>query len=141
MIIMKSDVVEKAIENAQAQGHLVNGHRPMLLSDNGPGFTSKVLAGYLSAHGIKHIFGRPYHPQTHGKIERFHKSIKGKVCLLMVYCSPETLKEAIEEAITTYSSTPHTALSNVSARDVYAGISFYPRIFEFISRLELHGGD
>jgi len=115
-----SDVVEKAIENAQAQGHLVNGHRPMLLSDNGPGFTSKVLAGYLSAHGIKHIFGRPYHPQTQGKIERFHRSIKGKVCL-MVYCSPEALRKAIDEAITTYAAAPHTALSNVSPRDVYAG--------------------
>lgn len=115
-----SDVVEMAIENAQAQGHLVNGHRPQLLSDNGPGFTSKVLAKYLSAHGIKHIFGRPYHPQTQGKIERFHRSIKGKVCL-MVYCSTEKLKKAIDKAITTYAATPHTALSNVSPLDVYAG--------------------
>jgi transposase InsO family protein len=115
-----SDVVEMAIENARAQGHLVNGHRPMLLSDNGPGFTSKMLAAYLAAHGIKHIFGRPYHPQTQGKIERFHRSIKGKVCL-MVYCSPEALRKAIDEAITTYAGLPHTALKNVSPRDVYAG--------------------
>lgn len=115
-----SDVVEKAIEYAQAQGHLVDGHRPLLLSDNGPSFTSKVLAFYLSIHGIKHIFGRPYHPQTQGKIERFHRTIKEKVCL-MVYCSPDELKKAIDEAITTYAATPHTALSNVSPKDVYAG--------------------
>jgi predicted GTPase len=46
--------------------------------------------------------------------------LKGKVCL-MVYCSPEALKKAIDEAITTYAAAPHTALSNVSPRDVYAG--------------------
>jgi putative transposase len=115
-----SDVVEKAIEHAETQGHLANGHRPKLLSDNGPGFTSKVLAGYLSSQGIKHIFGRPYHPQTQGKIERFHRSIKEKVCL-MVYCSPESLKKALDKAISTYAGTPHTALKNVSPKDVYAG--------------------
>jgi transposase InsO family protein len=115
-----SEVVEEALENARQQGHLRNGHRPKLLSDNGSGFTSKILAGYLDAHGIKHIFGKPYHPQTQGKIERFHRSIKEKVCLL-VYCSPEKLKNAVDEAITSYARTPHTALKNVSPLDVYRG--------------------
>jgi putative transposase len=115
-----SDVVEQAIENAQQLGHLQDGLKPTLLSDNGPGFTSKVLAGYLDAHGIKHIFGKPYHPQTQGKIERFHRSIKEKICLL-VYCSPEELKKGIDDAIMCYARTPHTALKNVSPLDVYMG--------------------
>jgi hypothetical protein len=38
--------MEKAIEQAKAQNHLKDGQRPMLLSDNGAGFTSKILAGY-----------------------------------------------------------------------------------------------
>ncbi|MCK5560553.1 MAG: DDE-type integrase/transposase/recombinase [Thermoplasmata archaeon] len=115
-----SEVFEKALENAQTQGHLKNGHKPMLLSDNGPGFTSKVLAKYLDAHGIKHIFGAPYHPQTQGKIERFHRSIKARVCLI-VYCNPDALKQGIDAAIMRYARTPHTALKNVSPWDVYAG--------------------
>lgn len=115
-----SDVVEQAIENAKQLGHLEDGLMPKFLSDNGPGFTSKVLAEYLYAHGIKHIFGKPYHPQTQGKIERFHRSIKEKVCLL-VYCSPEELKQGIDEAIMRYARTPHTALKNVSPLDVYMG--------------------
>ena len=115
-----SDVVEQAIKNARKLGHLQDGLMPKFLSDNGPGFTSKVLAEYLYAHGIKHIFGRPYHPQTQGKIERFHRSIKEKVCLL-VYCSPGELKEGIDEAIMRYARTPHTALKNVSPLDVYMG--------------------
>jgi transposase InsO family protein len=115
-----SDVMEQAIENAQGLNHLQDDRRPTLLSDNGPGFTSHILAGYLKTHGIRHIFGKPYHPQTQGKIERFHRSIKERVCLL-VYCSPQELKKAVDDAITNYSSTPHTALSNVSPKDVYLG--------------------
>lgn len=115
-----SDVMEKAIEKVKAQGHLKDDQKPILLSDNGAGFTSNILAGYLAAHGIKHIFGKPYHPQTQGKIERFQRSIKERVCLL-VYCSPEELKRAVDEAVTSYAATPHTALNNVSPWDVYAG--------------------
>ena len=39
----------------------------------------------------------------------------------MVYCSPEELKKAIAEAITTYNTTPHESLANVCPSDVYAG--------------------
>ena len=42
------------------------------------------------------------------------------MCLL-VYCSPDELKGAIDEAITRYARTPHTALGNVSPKDVYLG--------------------
>ena len=52
-----SEVMEQAIENAQGLGHLQDDLKPTLLSDNGPGFTSHILAGYLKMHGIRHIFG------------------------------------------------------------------------------------
>lgn len=115
-----SEVFEQAIENARALGHLPGNQKPLFLTDNGPGFTSKILADYLAQHGINHIFGRPYHPQTQGKIERFHRTIKQQVCL-MVQCSPAELEQALDRSITRYAETPHTALKNVSPRDVYLG--------------------
>jgi len=115
-----SDVVEMAIENARREGHLLDNERPKLYTDNGPGFTSNLMADYLAAHGIKHIFGTPYHPQGRGKIERFNRRIKETLCLV-VYCSPEELKRAIDEAVTIYNQTPHESLQNVSPNDVYAG--------------------
>lgn len=115
-----SEVLEQTIENARQLEHLLDGTRPLFLSDNGPGFTADLLANYLSAHGIRHIFGKPYHPQTQGKVERYQRGIKEKVCLL-VYCSPEQLKQAIAQAVTQYNATPHKALNNVSPQDVYAG--------------------
>lgn len=115
-----SEAVEQALENARTLGHLQNQQMPSLLSDNGPGFVAEVLSNYLAAHGIKHIFGKPYHPQTQGKIERFHRRIKEKVCLL-VYCSPEELGRALDEAIDTYNRTPHKSPDNVSPYDTYLG--------------------
>lgn len=114
-----SDIMEMGIENARKEGHLV-ARMPKLYTDNGSGFASKVLAGYLDGHGIKHIFGTPYHPQGRGKIERFNRRIKERICLV-VYSSPEELKQEIDEAISIYNSTPHESLSNVSPNDVYAG--------------------
>jgi len=116
-----SDVVEIAIENAKSQGHLTDPEKkPKLYTDNGSGFTSGIMADYLAVHGIKHILGTPYHPQGRGKIERFNRRIKETLCLV-VYCSPEELKLAIDEAIAVYNRTPHEALKNVSPNDVYAG--------------------
>jgi len=116
-----TDVVEIAIENAKKEGHLIDkDDMPSLYTDNGSGFVSEVMSGYLEAHGIRHIFGTPYHPQGRGKIERFNRSIKEKLCLV-VYCSPEELKQAVTEAIKTYNATPHESLDNVSPNDVYLG--------------------
>ena len=116
-----ADIVEMAVENARKEGHLVNkDSMPALYTDNGSGFTSKLMAEYLAYHGIRHILGTPYHPQGRGKIERFNRRIKENLCLV-VYCSKEELKKAINEAITIYNTTPHESLANVSPGDVYAG--------------------
>ncbi|HBJ91339.1 MAG TPA: IS3 family transposase, partial [Hyphomonadaceae bacterium] len=49
-------------------------HRPRLLSDNGPSYISGDLAEYLADKGMQHTRGAPYHPQTQGKIERWHQT-------------------------------------------------------------------
>ena len=53
-------------------------HRPRLLSDNGPSYISGDLAEYLADKGMKHTRGAPYHPQTQGKIERWHQTLKNR---------------------------------------------------------------
>ena len=50
-------------------------HRPRLLSDNCPSYVSSELGKWLEDNGIRHIRGRPYHPMTQGKIERYHRSM------------------------------------------------------------------
>jgi len=114
-----SDAMEMALEAAQREGHVIET-RPTLLTDNGAGFAGEVMAKYLRARGVKHIFGAPYHPQTQGKVERFNRTLKEKVNL-WVYGTTEDLQEAIDKMVETYNDTPHEALKNVSPNDVYAG--------------------
>ena len=71
--------------------------------------------------GIRHIYGKPFHPQTQGKVERFNLTLKRRTMYLMVYCSPEELRQAVKKAVDEYNARPHESLGNVSPNDVYAG--------------------
>ena len=116
-----ADIVQMGIDNVIKEGYMLDAsNMPMLYTDNGPGFISSVMAKYLQTQSIKHILGTPYHPQGRGKIERFNRRIKETLCLV-VYCSPDELKKAVDSAIRCYNATPHEALKNVSPNDVYAG--------------------
>lgn len=96
-------------------------HRPRLLSDNGPCYVSGELATYLAAHGLTHTRGKPYHPMTQGKIERYHRSMKN-VVKLEHYYSPWELERAIGRFVEYYNHRRyHEALQNVTPADVYAG--------------------
>jgi len=48
-----------------------------LLTDNGPGYIAKVLEDYRRTRSIHHIRRSPHHPQTNGKLERFHLAAQG----------------------------------------------------------------
>ena len=64
-------------------------HKLRLLSDNGPCYVSGELSDYLKERGTTHTRGRPYHPQTQGKIERWHPSIKNQILLNNYYLPGE----------------------------------------------------
>ena len=55
--------------------------KPRLLSDNGSSYISRDLAGWLEDNGMSHVRGAPYHPQTQGKIERWHQTLKNRILL------------------------------------------------------------
>jgi len=96
-------------------------HRPRLLSDNGPALVSAPLAKYLKQQRIQHIRGAPYHPQTQGKIERYHRSMKS-VVKLDNYYMPAMLEQAIGRFVDYYNHQRyHEALDNVTPADMYFG--------------------
>ena len=51
-------------------------HHPRLLSDNGPCYLSSESKDYLDDLGMDHTRGAPYHPQTQGKTDRYHRTMK-----------------------------------------------------------------
>jgi len=96
-------------------------HRPRLLSDNGPAYISADLADYLQTHGLRHTRGRPFHPMTQGKIERYHRSLKNIICLENHYF-PWQLEQAIAGFVIHYNQQRyHEALDNLTPADVYFG--------------------
>jgi transposase InsO family protein len=56
-------------------------HKPRLLTDNGSSYVASDLAAYLDTKGMDHVRGAPHHPQTQGKIERWHQTLKNRILL------------------------------------------------------------
>ena len=96
-------------------------HRTRLLSDNGPGYISHSFGEYLRLVGIRHILASPFHPQTNGKLERYHRTIKLDVNQTP-YDVPGDLEIAITEFVNYYNNRRyHKALGNVTPSDVLDG--------------------
>jgi putative transposase len=95
--------------------------RPRLLSDNGPGFISDAFAQWLVQHGIQHVRGALAHPQTQGKIERWHQTMKNRI-LLENYYLPGALQAEVAEFVEQYNHRRyHESLNNLNPADVYFG--------------------
>lgn len=118
---MKSEDVVKTIEKAIQITGLTEKNTPKLLSDNGSCYISKDLAQYLDQWKMKHVRGRPMHPQTQGKIERYQGSMKN-IIKLDNYYSPEQLKFKMSEFVHFYNNKRyHESLQNLTPADVYFG--------------------
>jgi len=114
------DVVQQAVD-VTGMSDVPIEDRTVLLSDNGPGYLSRQFGEYLGLVGIKHIVASPYHPQTNGKIERYHRTIKGDINLIP-HEMPGELIEAIKAFIEYYNYRRyHEGLNDVTPYDVYTG--------------------
>jgi transposase InsO family protein len=95
--------------------------RPRLLSDNGPSYVAADLSDWLEGQGMKHTRGKPYHPMTQGKIERWHLSLKSRLLLEHNYL-PGDLERAIGDFVEHYNHRRyHESLDNLTPADVYFG--------------------
>ena len=96
-------------------------HKPRLLSDNGSSYIAADLAEYLEDKGMKHVRGAPMHPQTQGKIERWHQTLKNRI-LLENYFFEGELEAAVAAFIDHYNHRRyHESIGNLTPADVYFG--------------------
>ena len=115
-----SEVVEQAVEWTGMK-HVPVEDRTRLVSDNGSSYLAQAFEDYLRMLQIRHIRCSPNHPQTNGKLERFHETLKARLNLL-VYTSPEQLRGAMGEFIEFYNHRRyHEGIGNVTPADVYYG--------------------
>lgn len=118
---MTAEDVTNTLEDALENAGLSKRRRPKLLSDNGPCYISSDLNDWITINNMKHIRGKPYHPMTQGKIERWHRTMKDQI-LLENYYFPEELNLKIEEFINHYNTRRyHESLNNLTPEDVWLG--------------------
>ena len=115
-----TDTLELALQ-ASGCGKVNVVHKPRLLSDNGSSYISGDLAEWLDDKGMDHVRGAPYHPQTQGKIERWHQTLKNRI-LLENYFFSEDLKAQIEAFVDHCNHHRyHESINNLTPADVYFG--------------------
>ena len=118
---MTADDFIEVLEDACDKTGLDKKNMPNLVSDRGPALISDDLKNFLNEQNIHHILASPYHPQTNGKIERYHKSLKSKV-KLHIYGCPNELKAEVGKFISYYNKKRyHESLGNVTPDDVFYG--------------------
>lgn len=119
---MKVDDVKRTVDTAIVKAKLITKQPPRLLSDNGSCYIATELKSYLKdQHQMEQVHGRPNHPQTQGKIERYHRTMKN-VVKLDNYYTPEELENALEKFVHTYNNERyHESLQNLTPADVYYG--------------------
>lgn len=115
-----TDTLDLALQASECDQATVL-HKPRLLSDNGSSYISGDLADWLEDQKMEHVRGAPYHPQTQGKIERWHQTLKNRI-LLENYYLPGDLRQRIDTFVEHYNHRRyHESLQNLTPADVYFG--------------------
>jgi transposase InsO family protein len=96
--------------------------RPRIISDNGPQFIAKDFKEFIRIMGMTHVRTSPYYPQSNGKLERFHKTIKGECIRVKVPLSWEDAQRLVTEYVSHYNEARlHSAIGYVTPKDKLLG--------------------
>jgi putative transposase len=96
--------------------------RPRIISDNGPQFIARDFKEFIRICGMTHVRTSPYYPQSNGKIERWHKTLKGECIRVKTPLSLEDARRIVVEFVQYYNeSRLHSAIGYVTPADKLAG--------------------
>jgi transposase-like protein len=116
---MKEADIERILQRAKEK---YPEAKPRMISDNGPQFLARDFKEFIRLSGMTHVRTSPYYPQSNGKIERWHQSLKQE-CIRPL--TPLTLEEArrlIQSYVEHYNTLRlHSALGYVTPQDMLLG--------------------
>jgi len=116
---MKEEEVEIILERAKEK---YPEAKPRVISDNGPQFIAKDFKEFIRISGMTHVRTSPYYPQSNGKLERFHKTIKGECIRPGSPLSLEGARDLVEKYIGHYNEKRlHSAIGYVAPKDKLEG--------------------
>jgi len=116
---MKEDEVEVILQRAREkypQAH------PRIISDNGPQFIAKDFKEFIRVCGMTHVRTSPYYPQSNGKLERWHKSLKVECIRPGVPLTLEDARRLVAAYVEHYNTARlHSAIGYVTPKDKLEG--------------------
>jgi putative transposase len=116
---MKEGDIETIIEGARER---CPGAKPRIISDNGPQFLARDFKEYIRLCGMTHVRTSPYYPQSNGKIERFHQSIKSECIRPRTPLNLADAKRIVSEYVQHYNEVRlHSALGYITPKDHLEG--------------------
>jgi transposase InsO family protein len=98
------------------------GVTPRIITDNGPQFIAKDFKEFIRIAGMTHVRTSPYYPQSNGKIERWHRTLKGDCIRPKVPLSLDDTRRIVAEYVAHYNNVRlHSAIGYVTPKDRLAG--------------------
>ena len=96
--------------------------RPQIISDNGPQFVAKDFKEFLRLWQTTHVYTSPHYPQSNGKLERYHRTLKEQAIRPKTPLSLEDARRVVAEFVEHYNTVRlHSALGYVTPQDRLEG--------------------
>jgi transposase InsO family protein len=120
---LRQSMTEKDVETIVQRGLEKHpGKRPRIISDNGPQFIARDFKEFIRLTGITHVRTSPHYPQSNGKLERWHGSLKRERLRMAPPGSLEEARRKVSVYVEHYNNTRlHSALGYVTPADKLAG--------------------
>ena len=96
--------------------------QPRIISDNGPQFVAKDFKEFIRISGMTHVKTSPYYPQSNGKLERYHKTIKSTCIRVRTPLSMDDAVRMVTEFVEHYNNRRlHSAIGYITPNDKLEG--------------------
>jgi putative transposase len=120
---LRSSMTELDVECiVQRAREVFPGKTPRIISDNGPQFIARDFKEFIRVTGMTHVRTSRYYPQSNGKLERWHKTLKSDAIRSRPLTDVEDARKVIAEFVEHYNAVRlHSALGYIAPNDFLAG--------------------
>ena len=116
---MREVDIEIILERAKAK---YPDAKPRIISDNGPQFVARDFKEFIRLSGMSHVRTSPFYPESNGKLERWHKSLKTECIRPLTPLTLEDARRLIQNYVDHYNTVRlHSAIGYVTPHDMLQG--------------------
>jgi len=116
---MKEADIEMIVQRAKEKQ---TGVSPRIISDNGSQFIARDFKEFIRLAGMTHVRTSPYYPQSNGKLERYHRTIKSEGWRIAAPETEEEARKVVEKYVNNYNGCRlHSAMGHITPKDKLLG--------------------